>query len=171
MISSQNMSNIEAFAHEARTFCAWVAGADGSYMTATSALIHISSLYTKALSLPHPWSESLSDKDTTIELPKDSVIALQQRAGELPFQFYWEVFDPLENPPQEPSAGHILDDVHDIYHDVVRGLVLFDSGQIDEAVWQWGFNFQIHWGKHAVGAMRALHEFLAHHGPNSLWET
>jgi hypothetical protein len=78
------------------------------------------------------------------------------------------MFDPLQDPPEEPVVGHTSDDIGDIYRDVARGLALFDSGRRDEAGWEWGFNFRIHWGEHATGAMRAFHAYLAQENPDGL---
>ena len=61
----------------------------------------------------------------------------------------------------EPPAGSVVDNLGGIYRDVARGLVLFEAGNHDEALWEWGFNFRTHWGEHATGVLRALHAYLA----------
>ncbi|MEM6789038.1 MAG: DUF5063 domain-containing protein [Myxococcota bacterium] len=71
-----------------------------------------------------------------------------------PHDLYWEVFDPYVD--EEPVAGSLLDDFLDIYHHLKRGLVAFDEGQQQDAVWEWRFHFDHHWGDHAVDALRAL---------------
>jgi len=38
-----------------------------------------------------------------------------------------------------------------------EGLLLYEQGQTAEAVWQWVFLHRVHWGRHAVGAIFALH--------------
>lgn len=80
----------------------------------------------------------------------------------LPFDLYWDVFDPLAMPPDEPVAYSLIDDVADIRADLRRGLDLFDRGYPAAACWSWRFHFRIHWGEHLVGAQRAL--FLAQQG-------
>ena len=37
-----------------------------------------------------------------------------------------------------------------------------------DALWEWGFNFQAHWGEHASSAIRALHCYLAQEDPSGL---
>jgi hypothetical protein len=32
-----------------------------------------------------------------------------------------------------------------------------------EAVWEWKFNMQIHWGHHVVGALRPIHSLVYDH--------
>ena len=161
-------SQVDTFASEARAFCQWAIGADGSAMTPSSALARISRLYVAGLRLPHPWTDGLSTVDAGAEPPEGTLDLAKTRASLLPLQFYWEVFDPLESPPPEPVCGHLTDDIGDIYLDISRGLVLYDAGRKDEAQWEWCFNFRNHWGEHATGAIRALHAHLAQEDPDGL---
>jgi hypothetical protein len=68
---------------------------------------------------------------------------------------YWEVFDPYEQTNMVAAA--LSDDVLDVYLDVHRGLALWDAEHREAAIWEWRFHFDIHWGDHAVDALRALH--------------
>lgn len=70
------------------------------------------------------------------------------RFSNLPVNGYWDVFDPLLEAEKEPVWNSLADDLADIYQDIKEDLVLFDAGQVEEAVWQWRFHFLIHWGKH-----------------------
>ena len=83
-------------------------------------------------------------------------------AGFEDVDLYWEVFDPYEE--SAPVAGSLSDDLLDIYGDLRRGLALWDKGvgtKNDDfkvsAIWEWRFHFEIHWGDHAIDALRALH--------------
>lgn len=137
-------------------------------MTERAALKSIARLYVAALQLPPPWNESLPVEVPDVDLPKPHVDAVQTRASELQRQIYWVVFDPYQEPPESPVIGHLTDDLGDIYRDISRGLILFDGGRVDEALWEWAFNFRIHWGKHATSAMRALHASLSQENPDAL---
>ena len=53
--------------------------------------------------------------------------------------------------------GSLSDDIADIYRDLIAGFVPFDSGDVGEAVWEWRFGFDSHWGRHAAHAVYALH--------------
>ncbi len=64
-------------------------------------------------------------------------------------------------PPEEPVVGNLADDLSDIFNDVDRGLLAFEAGRREEAVWEWGFYLAHHWGDHATSAIRALHCWLA----------
>lgn len=75
---------------------------------------------------------------------------------------YWQVFDCSKDEP--PVCGSLADDLAGIYHDVDEGVKLFADGRdsyVREAVWRWKFNFMIHWGKHLVEAMTAMHRILS----------
>jgi len=70
-------------------------------------------------------------------------------------QYYWEVFDPYVEEP--PVKGSLSDDLLDVYRDVRRGLLLWDHNAPQAAIWEWRFSFGVHWGNHAIDALRALH--------------
>jgi hypothetical protein len=89
------------------------------------------------------------------------------RAAAIPLQHYSEIFSPLV-PPDQPMVGDLADDLVAIYRDVALGLYLHDQGRIDDALWQWGFGFQMRWGQHASSAIRALHCYLAQEDPSGL---
>lgn len=165
---SSGSRQLDNFAEEARSFRGWAAGIDGTPMNAQIALRRVSTLYAAALDLPQPFTQGMSADVPEVEPPSGSVQMVAARASELPLQIYWEVFDPIATPCEEPVAGSIVDDLCDMYLDVARGLVLFDSGDRDGALWEWAFNFRIHWGEHATGALRALHAYLAQENPDGL---
>lgn len=71
-----------------------------------------------------------------------------------PHDLYWEVFDPYTD--EDRVAGSLSDDFLEIYRDLKGGLVAFDDGLHQDAVWEWRFHFDHHWGEHAVDALRAL---------------
>ena len=71
-------------------------------------------------------------------------------------RFYREVFDPYADPSDPEVMGDLIDDVEDIHHDLLKGLVAFRAGNFDEALWSWRLSFRSHWGEHATSALRAL---------------
>jgi hypothetical protein len=71
--------------------------------------------------------------------------------------FYWEVFDPYDHDDNQPVAGSLADDALDVYRDIRRGLALWDASRTRNAIWEWRFHFDVHWGDHATDALRALH--------------
>ena len=73
---------------------------------------------------------------------------------------YQLVFDPFKD--HESVTTTVSDDLEDIYCDVKEGLLAMAG--LDRAsasiVWQWKFDLEIHWGRHAVSAMNALHSLF-----------
>lgn len=141
------------FSEVARAFCAWCE-ASGSALTDRQAAYWLCRLYAQALLLP----EAQSENDNG--LPELSADALENAASNLAAfsgRYYREVFDPDPLLGDEPVMGDIGDDLLDTYKDVRAGLVLFDRGEVSEALWHWSFLHRIHWGRHVAGALYALH--------------
>lgn len=158
----------DRFSVEAVRFVEWADGtSDPEPLTASIALRQIVAIYAAALSLPQPWTERVSNRrNENIDL-SDSLAAVRHRASAIPLQHYSEIFSPLV-PQEEPVVGDLADDLVDIYRDLAMGLELYECGKIDDALWEWGFKFQAHWGEHASSAIRALHCYLAQEDPSGL---
>lgn len=109
-------------------------------------LVSLIDLYSKALYLPEVESENDEVTDFDISVPK---INFNQ------YDYYWEVFNPYHL--DEPVGGSLSDDILDIYKDVKKGILLYEKNEHIEAIWEWKLGFEIHWGSHAVNAIRALH--------------
>jgi hypothetical protein len=73
------------------------------------------------------------------EIARGEKQAALKRFGEFPFQYYWEVFNPVTATPEEPVCGAIADDFADIYCDVKSGLLAYDLGRHPQVVWCWRF--------------------------------
>ena len=159
------MSGLDEFAAEAVRFRDWASNPGEGLQAAREALQRLSLIYAAGLKLPRAWHPDLPEVHPQ-GFPDDEWESVLNAMTALPLRFYCEVFDPLAEPPEEPVAGDIADDIADIYRDVVRGLRLYEAGKQLEARWEWGFNFVNHWGEHATGAMRALHQYLAQNDPS-----
>jgi len=159
----------QRFASEARRFIAWADGTTSAVaMQAPLALRHIVALYAAALELPQPWSEGVTAAHTPSPALVERLNAVKLRAAAIPLQHYSEIFSPQLLPPEAPVVGDLADDLVAIYADVALGLSLYDAGSAEDAIWQWGFNFQVHWGEHASSAIRALHCYLSQEDPSGL---
>jgi hypothetical protein len=78
--------------------------------------------------------------------------------------FYWQYSDLMDTPSnnEEPECASIADDMADIYRDLRPGLDLLSAGENMAsviAIWKYP-SFGSHWGRHALGAMRLLHEVV-----------
>lgn len=112
-------------------------------------LVSILDLYSKALYLPE------------IEPVKDEVTDFDSSVPQINFNqydLYWEVFNPYQL--EKPVAASLSDDILEIYKDVKKGIHLYEKKEHLEAVWEWNFSFEVHWGSHAVDAIRALHSAI-----------
>ncbi|MCQ6282332.1 DUF5063 domain-containing protein [Bacillus sp. EB600] len=112
-------------------------------------LISLLSLYSKALYLPKVEPKNDEVPDFEISIPQISFGKYNQ---------YWEVFNPYYL--EKPVVASLLDDTLDIYIDVKRGIILYENKEYLESIWEWKCNFEIHWGSHAVDAIRALHSVI-----------
>jgi hypothetical protein len=143
-----------SFVDIARGFCSWCEGASLPTAHEVAAAGWLSSLYAAALVLPKVGGEN-SDG-----LPAIPPVLLERAKCNLACfngYHYREYFDPDPSLDEESVLGDVGDDLLDTYKDIRAGLLLFDAGQTAEALWHWSFLHKIHWGRHAVGAMFALH--------------
>ncbi|MCA1629324.1 MAG: DUF5063 domain-containing protein, partial [Acidobacteria bacterium] len=139
--------------------CAWAEGELGeSRQEMRRAQMFLSELHLAAIALP----DLGCGEDYEVKCSQKAWSYVVNKFAQLPLSGYWDVFDPLKE--EQPVFNSLNDDLADIYRDVKEGLTLFDQQYVVEAVWEWRFNFQIHWGHHLVGAQRALHQFLAGEG-------
>lgn len=109
--------------------------------------------------LPDVDDENLPADDDIPDVPAVQRNAALERFKDFPFQYYWEIFTPITEEPEEPVCGDIADDFADIYADIKPGLLAYDLGRLPQAVWHWRFAWSIHWGEHATSALRALHSY------------
>lgn len=143
-----------AFAQLARGYCSWCEGAALGPEPEAQAAFWLARLYAAALGLP---SADDADGDEDPELPAADLAQAESNLAPFRGWYYRECFDPDPLLSDEPGMGDLGDDLLDIYADIKRGLVLFDAGKAYEAVWHWSFFHKVHWGRHAVGGLFALH--------------
>jgi hypothetical protein len=114
----------------------------------------LSEVYAAAVRLPR--SVRLGNGAADFVLPLAAWKKAYRRFGRLPIGYYSEVFDPLKVPGETPDVGDVADDLADVYRDLSQGVRLESAGRPVDALWQWHMNFRIHWGRHAVSALRVL---------------
>jgi hypothetical protein len=149
-------TEVENFLQSAKKYCSLIdsLGSLGENEKFKQLHIAVTELYTDALYLPEA------------EPGKDDAFDIDFQLPQVEFgthNVYWGVYDPyhsdeeLEEMMEEPLNETLTDDVLDIYSDVKRGLILYEQGNHIEAISEWKYNFEIHWGTHAASAIRALH--------------
>ncbi|MCG3132928.1 MAG: hypothetical protein HMLKMBBP_00014 [Planctomycetes bacterium] len=79
--------------------------------------------------------------------------------------YYHDVLNLLAvGDPPDTAIGDAIDDLVDTYRELACGLRLLRDGSRREAVGHWRHGFYSHWGSHALGAARAIHEQLQKSG-------
>lgn len=147
-------SSIADFAEVARGYCSWCEGESLGRDPASQAAGWLARLYAAALTLPDRDAENAEEPP---DLPRPEADRAKSNLAPFVGWYYREVFDPDPTLTDEPGMGDVGDDLMDIYRDVRAGLVLFDSGAVNDAAWYWSFLHRVHWGRHAVGGLLALH--------------
>lgn len=85
--------------------------------------------------------------------------AIQRTLGHL--GDYWTTMEARSIAEPDVVSLPVADDLADIWRDLRGGLdTLAEDGAVADAVWEWRFNFGIHWGAHATEALRAVHAAL-----------
>lgn len=149
----------EAFSLIAKEYCSW---AEGFTVTqeedgVKEAIVFLVTLYSGALKL---LENGCGNEVKAREVTDKEWKVIYTRFGLLPFNHYSASFSPAKL-DGEQCAGDIADDLADIYRDLKDGLWLFENGNVTEAVWEWKQTFTMHWGRHAVSALNALHCYMA----------
>ena len=148
--------SVKEFAEVGRRYCEWAEGSalePNEDMLAARCLL--AELHIAAINLPENSPDTDDAEDRTFP---EQWHAVCRRFSNLPVRGYWDVFDPLQD--EKPVFNTLWDDLTDTYQDIKEGLLLFDDGKIEEAIWEWRFHFQIHWGAHLTGAQRAIHSYF-----------
>lgn len=148
------------FATAAEAFCAWAEAPPGDQTSeALAARQLLADIYRFALDLPfaHPDSEETGPDSSARE-------AVYRRFGALPFNYY-SLVDPLIVPAADSMTGDLADDLADIWSDLKVGITLHRASKVNEALHEWRWRFDAHWGQHAVAALFALQSWIEANAP------
>lgn len=151
-MNTSTSPSLPDFARLATAFCTWCESDAVGNAPELAISRWFSQLYAGGLLLSEVQAESNAPDDVP-----SNVEAGEAAIGTLRGYYYREVFDPNPTLAEEPCVGDIGDDLLDVYKDIKRGLALFDAGFPRAAEWEWAFHFRIHWGRHAVAGLLALH--------------
>lgn len=147
-----------AFCEEARRFCAFVRTANELALEdrVAEARARVTAVYAAgSLMIRSPVIDELTAPDDFDEGPSVELSCF----GSTKLDGYSQFLDPYDD---ESQVGCSLDDdFGDICTDLQRGLRYWDAGYRADAGFHWQLMFD-HWGRHAVGAIAALHEAQNH---------
>ena len=143
------MLMIQEFYDLADTYCCFLSENEITDASASCLMELLMKLYISAVNLPEAEPETVEHSTAgDTDLPSVRI------SDQIP-QFYWEVFDPFAK--DEPVCGDLADDLSDIAADLKIGMEEYEAGRIGNAVNEWKFGLNDHWGSHIVDALRALH--------------
>jgi hypothetical protein len=76
---------------------------------------------------------------------------------------YSVVFSPYDQGGGPVVIGTVSQDLSELYEDLasVRRARVEDGLSDNDCMWEYRFDFHSHWGRHLLGALRALHEIFA----------
>lgn len=150
-------SVIKSFADLAIGFCDWCENTPITTDHASQISSWLCKLHAAALDLPKVGLGYWADELPT--LPEAQLEFAKRNLSSLIGFYYSEYFDPdpLLISTNEPGLGDVGDDLLDIYKDLKHGIVDFQLGKVEGALWYWSRMHGDHWGRHAVGALFALH--------------
>jgi hypothetical protein len=126
---------IGAFTAEARRHCSLIedSSAPNSRVFAQACLTQVLRLYEAALLLPEVTVENVNLLERVKHEAWNAV--RENVARRLGRDYYWEIFEPLEQEKPDPILGSLSDDLADIWRD----------------------SFETHWAHCAAGAITARH--------------
>lgn len=140
---------VDSFYETAVEFCEFIGQNMITLETVDYLISSLMTLYIKALALPNIEPDSLGS--VCEPLPKPFQVRIDRQVPSV----YWMVCDPLEG--EDLAAGSLYDDLSDILCDLRSGIEEYEAGMIGNAVFEWRFGLDAHWGSHAVDLIRVLH--------------
>jgi hypothetical protein len=176
---------LDAFAEVAASYCRFIDGIDelsaAEFIQGAHRLLP--GLYAAGVALPGTgvlFPKPLdADADTQDDEPDPSsdardendrgdnaemtllAIAISSKVGK--HDVYREVYDPYDPPEEREVRGRLSDDLGDIYRDMRAGLRKWQRGETGEALWEWRFGLESHWGRHVANALRAINALTSNH--------
>jgi len=166
--STNEIEIIERFAVLVRQFCSVIEDASNLNRAEILSRVYplLPRLIDQAIAMPRAEEAEETDEVESDEvLPRKSGSTHEERWSL--FQLlqekledwdrYSEVFDPARD--MDAIVGSLADDLADTYFDLKEGLALQEAGETEPSrvIWEWRFSFDIHWGEHALSALRSLY--------------
>jgi hypothetical protein len=123
-------------------------------------------IYSQGRLMPET-STSGQDFDSMFE--RDDKAVQDMIAEKVSFSYYWQTLEPFSVDESPLGLGDLLDDLGDIYIDLKRASLLYDSnlnGAKQQAYWKFKFDFDHHLADHTMNAMKAIHDYMGKDGYN-----
>lgn len=159
------LEEFQIFVDASKDFCSFIekgsANTESDFLLSTQN--HLLTLYNLGRNLPRVKLET----DTNFETGSDDAeikAILKFISERVPFSYYWAVLNPVdETGLPETGTGDLIDDLGDIYSDLKEALMLYEKDNVgakENAIFQFKFGYDNHWGEHCIEALYAIHHFL-----------
>ena len=141
-------NQVKEFYEQADEYCRFISENVITADTVPYVMELLMQLYISAMNLPE------TEPETTAPLSDISEAVAIRFSDQIPTT-YWEIFDPHAD--KDTVCGDLIDDLSDIAADLKVGMKEYEAGRFGNAVFEWKFGLNNHWGQHIVDALRALH--------------
>ena len=154
--SHRRRSALTDFITAARAYIRRIAGlGDGAELDVRELHALLGDLQAGAARLRRRAGRNEAVRPTGAAIEKLSYEELRARLRHLPIDSYSVVFDALD--PDAAAMQHlVVDDLADIYSDLVDGFEKLRTDGTAAAIATWRSLYYFHWGRHAVHAQTAL---------------
>lgn len=143
-----SMDQVKEFYEQADEYCRFISENVITVYTVPYVMELLMKLYISAMNLPETEPETIASLSDISE-------AVAIRFSEQIPTTYWEIFDPHAD--KDPVCGDLIDDLSDVAAALKAGMKEYEAGRFGNAVFEWKFGLNNHWGQHIVDALRALH--------------
>jgi hypothetical protein len=141
-------NQVKEFYEQADEYCRFISENVITADTVPYVMELLMQLYISAMNLPE------TEPETIASLSDISEAVAIRFSDQIPTT-YWEIFDPHAD--KDTVCGDLIDDLSDIAADLKVGMKEYEAGRFGNAVFEWKFGLNNHWGQHIVDALRALH--------------
>ena len=161
----QDSEDVSNFINAAKLYCAFIENYQSENVNEFLLVMQNSllSLYQTGIKLPHFVLQEELDFNDEIDNSFFESVFIFIAGRLLDSRYYLHLFNPADKNETEVIYGDLLDDIGDIYKDIKRSLLVLGMGTgvaKENAIWQFKFDFDNHWGDHCINAIYASHYFL-----------
>ena len=150
--------NLQNFVTSAKEYISWVESNNSrknkDMETVNELLL---ALYSNAFKLQyHPNADAIENNS----IDHKEWVKIRKSFNGLPIDEYQQIFDPLDLSDKTPVTSSLSDDLADIYRDIKPALLAYEKGETEKAEDDLRRNFEIHWGQHAISALKAIRQYF-----------
>jgi len=158
-LSDSELEAVNSFRLLAREFCQLIENQEGHTRRhlIENVLILLSKLLAIGIQLPdvQPATSDIQFTEDEVQLHAKEFVDLSKvigaKLGDL--DTYWSVFDPTEQAESAPCS--LSADLAEIYMDLKDSVALLETSKEKmDVYWDWKFDFQEHWARHAIEAFK-----------------